>query len=89
MATQHFTFNTASTSNSVNVGGFTVRIFTTFNPPAPDQQRVENLLGWAKAEYHRRAKELHPDAGGSTEDMQRLNAWYDAVRKRIRSGDIR
>lgn len=32
-----------------------------------------------KKAYYAAAKKLHPDAGGTTEDMQRLNAEYEAA----------
>lgn len=58
-------------------------------PPPPDPARVEELLASAKRQYRKFAKEAHPDAGGSTEKMQSLNAEYEEIKRRIRAGVIR
>jgi hypothetical protein len=39
--------------------------------------------------YRATAMKLHPDAGGSTEQMQRLNGLADTVRKQLRAMESR
>ena len=83
-------YTSTSTSNTDTFGAQTVVIsFIPIGPPPPDPRRVEVLLGRAKAIYRARAKECHPDAGGSVEAMQQLNAEYEEVKRRIRAGEIR
>ena len=38
-----------------------------------------------KKQYRAWAKKLHPDCGGSTAEMQKLNAEYDEVFKRVKN----
>ena len=38
-----------------------------------------------KREYHKAAVSLHPDMGGTTEDMQRLNAEYEIYFNRLKT----
>lgn len=39
-----------------------------------------------KKEYHRLARENHPDLGGDTETMQQINAEFEKAAQRIASG---
>jgi DnaJ domain len=60
-------------------------------PPKPgsdDPFRVLYLLNTAppeviKASYHALSKKHHPDRGGDTQTMQRINAAYDRLKDRL------
>lgn len=58
-------------------------------PPVPDKKTIDDALQILKQNYRKRAKELHPDAGGSEEAMKQLNAEYEAAVKRIKAGNFR
>lgn len=42
-------------------------------------ETVEELY----SQYKKLAMQYHPDHGGSTEDMQQINAEYDELKKRV------
>lgn len=83
--------NTSTSSNStLHMGGPQVVIqVIRRGPPPPSPERIEELLAIARRQYREFAKKAHPDAGGSTEKMQRLNAEYEEIKRRIRAGEIR
>lgn len=50
----------------------------------------ENIFNFAdlRKAYHKASRKAHPDMGGSTEEMQRVNAEYEKAVKRIeRTGE--
>lgn len=77
------TWNTSTDSSASTNFGHTVITIHIGQPAQPQfsQQAVRDALKLLKRNYHAAALKMHPDTGGSTEQMQWLNQEYDRRRK--------